>query len=173
MVDEAQRDGQGSLQRLFRSDRRAAMSLAAGEAFGLITKRFTPEDADAMLPRLRRDLSRIRELIQTARRMNREKELCKAVGYREDGSLIMSADYQSAQATIESAVREADSLIEAIHQDGMLIKDLERGLVDFPAIIHGRDVLLCWELGEPHVAYFHDYTTGYSGRQEIPTDWRL
>lgn len=126
-----------------------------------------------MLPRLNRDLSRIQELIQTARRMNREKELCKAVGYREDGALIMAADYQSAQSTIERTVREADALIEGIHKDGMLIKDLERGLVDFPAIIHGRDVLLCWELGEPSVSYFHDYTSGYSGRQKIPHDWRL
>lgn len=136
-------------------------------------KRFSPDEANAMLPRLTRELTRIRELIKTAREKNREKALCQAVGYRDDGTLIMLADYQAAQAALEEAVQEADMLIEAIHQDGMLIKDLERGLVDFPAVIHGQDVLLCWEMGESSVTHYHDYSSGYAGRKPIPPNWRL
>jgi len=124
-----------------------------------------------MIPRLRRDLERVRQLIRVAREKTREKEMIKAVGYRKDGSLIMHVDYVQAQAKLEEAVREINAIIDAIHGEGVQVKDLERGLVDFPAVIHGREVLLCWELGEPSVMYYHDLTAGYIGRKPIPEDW--
>src|SRR5690606_26777926 len=101
------------------------------------------DEATGMIPRLERDLARIKHLIRLAREKSREKEMIKAVGYREDGSLIMLADYREAQAILDDSVRELNSIIEEIHREGAQIKDLERGLVDFPAIIHGQDVLLC------------------------------
>lgn len=136
-------------------------------------RRFTPDEATAMIPRLERDFQRMHELIAIARKRHREKEMIKAVGYREDGSLIMLVDYQEAQEVLDRAVREIDRLIEGIHREGAQIKDLERGLVDFPAVIHGRTVLLCWELGEAQVEYYHDAASGYAGRRPIPPDWRL
>jgi hypothetical protein len=50
------------------------------------------------------------------------------------------------------------------------VKDLDRGLVDFPARHpeSGEDVLLCWELGEPEVAYWHDLESGFAGRKPLP-----
>lgn len=143
------------------------------EVSSRLMRRFTPEEATNMIPRLRRDLERVQHLIGFARAMNREKEMVKAVGYRDDGSLIMLADYQEAQSKLDESVRELNGIIEAIHSEGVQIKDLERGLVDFPAIIHGQDVLLCWELGEPAVMYYHDLSSGYMGRRPIPADWRL
>lgn len=136
-------------------------------------RRFSPDEATGMIPRLERDLARIKHLIRLAREKSREKEMIKAVGYREDGSLIMLADYREAQAILDDSVRELNSIIEEIHREGAQIKDLERGLVDFPAIIHGQDVLLCWELGESAVMYYHDHAVGYMGRKPIPDDWRL
>ena len=47
------------------------------------------------------------------------------------------------------------------------IKDIERGLLDFPAIIGGREVFLCWELGEDNIEFWHDLETGYGGRERI------
>lgn len=136
-------------------------------------KRFTPDEANRMLPQLTKDLERARELVREARAKVREKEMIKAVGYRDDGTLIMYADYQEAQTRLEEAVRKLNAIIEGIHREGVRIKDLERGLVDFPAIIHGQDVLLCWELGESAVLHFHDLESGYRGRKPIPKDWRL
>lgn len=136
-------------------------------------RRFTPDEANEMLPQLTEQMERIAELLRIAREKHREKEMIKAVGYRPDGTLIMLADYQEAERTLDQAVREIDGIIEAIHREGMLIKDLELGLVDFPAIIHGEDVLLCWKLGEERVEYYHDYASGYAGRRKLPSDWRL
>lgn len=126
-----------------------------------------------MLPQLTEQMERIGELLRIAREKHREKEMIKAVGYLPDGTLIMAADYQEAERILDEAIREVDGIIEAIHQQGMLIKDLELGLVDFPAVIHGEDVFLCWKLGEDRVEYFHDATSGYAGRRRLPSDWRL
>jgi hypothetical protein len=47
------------------------------------------------------------------------------------------------------------------------IKDLERGLLDFPAIIGGKEVFLCWEQDEEDIEYWHDLDAGYAGREHL------
>jgi hypothetical protein len=49
----------------------------------------------------------------------------------------------------------------------IFIKDLERGLVDFPAIIGGREVFLCWEQDEADIEFWHDLDAGYTGRERL------
>ena len=48
------------------------------------------------------------------------------------------------------------------------LKDLERGLIDFPAIIGGKEVFLCWEKDENDIEFWHDLETGYAGRERLP-----
>jgi hypothetical protein len=57
--------------------------------------------------------------------------------------------------------------LERINEWGILIKDLDMGLVDFPHMRNGREVYLCWRMGEPRVAYWHDVDSGYTGRQPL------
>jgi hypothetical protein len=47
------------------------------------------------------------------------------------------------------------------------IKDLDRGLVDFPAFVGGREVFLCWERGEEDIEFWHDLASGYAGRERL------
>ncbi len=49
----------------------------------------------------------------------------------------------------------------------IVLRDLERGLVDFPALRDGREIYLCWEEGEDEVAFWHDTDTGYGGREPL------
>jgi hypothetical protein len=49
----------------------------------------------------------------------------------------------------------------------VIVKDLDAGLVDFPSVRDGEDVLLCWQLGEDVVAFWHRYEDGYAGRRPI------
>jgi hypothetical protein len=53
---------------------------------------------------------------------------------------------------------------------GVLVKDLDRGLVDFPALREGEEVLLCWEVGEDEVAFWHGIEEGFAGRKPLPFD---
>ena len=62
-----------------------------------------------------------------------------------------------------------DELIHAIQDTGAIIKDINMGLLDFPAIKDGREVYLCWQHGEGDVAYWHEIADGFAGRQTIDT----
>jgi hypothetical protein len=53
---------------------------------------------------------------------------------------------------------------------GVLVKDLDRGLVDFPARHKGQEVLLCWQLGEDEIAHWHGVDEGFAGRKPLPLD---
>lgn len=61
------------------------------------------------------------------------------------------------------------SLIQEIHRHGCILKDVAQGLVDFPSLKDGREVYLCWMLGEESVEWWHERETGFAGRQPIET----
>lgn len=62
-----------------------------------------------------------------------------------------------------------DALIHMIQDAGAQIKDINIGLLDFPALKDGREVCLCWKHGEGDIAYWHEADAGYAGRQAIET----
>ena len=70
---------------------------------------------------------------------------------------------KSEQLAEQSIQEEIDKLAAW----NIVVKDLARGLVDFPALREGRTVFLCWELGEPEVGFWHETTTGYANRQPV------
>jgi hypothetical protein len=62
-----------------------------------------------------------------------------------------------------------DLLVHQILDTGVLIKDVNIGLLDFPALKDGREVYLCWQYGEGEIAFWHEIEAGYAGRQPIST----
>ena len=60
-----------------------------------------------------------------------------------------------------------DALVHRIQGTGALLKDINMGLLDFPALREGREVYLCWQYGESDIAYWHEVEAGYAGRQPI------
>lgn len=120
---------------------------------------FTEGEANALLRELLRD---IEDLMATRNRIveirpELESGLQKALG--NGGS----------QATGEllSLMRRVERSVERIQGTGVLVKDLDRGLLDFPAERDGRIIFLCWQYGEPTVAYWHDIDAGFAGRQPL------
>lgn len=70
----------------------------------------------------------------------------------------------------EAVARQADAIAECVRKLnalGVEIKDLDEGLIDFPARRDGEDILLCWRVGEPEVAYWHGPDEGFAGRKRI------
>ena len=120
---------------------------------------FTEGEANALLRELLRD---IEDLMATRNRIveirpELESGLQKALG--NGGS----------QATGEllSLMRRVKRSVERIQGTGVLVKDLDRGLLDFPAERDGRIIFLCWQYGEPTVAYWQDIDAGFAGRQPL------
>ena len=60
-----------------------------------------------------------------------------------------------------------DTLVHKVLATGVQVKDINIGLLDFPALRHGQEVLLCWKYGEGEIAFWHEMETGYAGRRPI------
>lgn len=73
---------------------------------------------------------------------------------------------QAASKLVEEFER-LDALVRQIQATGALFKDINLGLLDFPALKDGREVYLCWKYGENDIAYWHEIEAGYAGRQSI------
>jgi hypothetical protein len=67
----------------------------------------------------------------------------------------------------EATMDRLSELVDELHAVGVELKDFELGLVDFPAVFEGRDVLLCWKRGEPDIGHWHEIDAGLSGRQPV------
>ncbi len=62
-----------------------------------------------------------------------------------------------------------DRLIHEVQDAGAIFKDINLGLIDFPAVRQGSEVYLCWKYGEPDLMYWHEIDAGFAGRQPIET----
>jgi hypothetical protein len=122
-------------------------------------KHFTLEEARAWLPELRRRFGRIRSLY------------VELEGLREDYEralrLIRSNGHSPAASPFEERVSQLQALLQEIVQAGIEIKDVQRGLVDFPHMRDGEEVFLCWEMGEEDILYWHRLQDGYAGREPL------
>ena len=67
----------------------------------------------------------------------------------------------------QALAREIDGFQQELERLGILLKDRRLGLVDFPGEMNGRQILLCWRLGEPEVQFWHELDAGYAGRQPL------
>jgi len=77
------------------------------------------------------------------------------------------------RAAAEEVARELDGIadcVRRINEAGVQVKDLDEGLLDFPAQHGQEDVLLCWKVGEPEVAFWHGVEEGFAGRKPLPLD---
>jgi hypothetical protein len=129
------------------------------EGTGLVHERhFTRAEANALLPQLRAMLTRLREA---------KDELTDAEAHEALGEAAPSNGGGEEGKQVGVAFLEVRRLLETIEQSGIVLRDIDRGLVDFPALIDGREVYLCWELGEDDVDYWHDLETGFGGREPL------
>jgi hypothetical protein len=121
-------------------------------------RHFTREEASALLPRIKEMLRELRSSKDQLTDTEAHEALSEAApgnGGGEEGKQV------------GVAFLEVRRLLGAIEESGIVLRDIDRGLVDFPAVIDGREVYLCWELGEDDVAYWHDLDSGYRGREPL------
>jgi hypothetical protein len=81
-----------------------------------------------------------------------------------NGHATMSANLEQQIKRLIDAIQEK---INQITRLGIELKDIDRGLVDFPSLREGRVVYLCWLVSEPTVSYWHEVEAGFRGRQPL------
>ncbi|HEY7562393.1 MAG TPA: DUF2203 domain-containing protein [Gaiellaceae bacterium] len=130
---------------------------------------FTPEEANRELAVLRPLVERLVEERRALASLMEELEQERAVVAGNGGSLEPGR-LPGLQDAASGAAAGLTKLMEEIDGLGVQVKDLDRGLMDFPARHPetGEPVLLCWELGEAAVAYWHGLEEGFAGRKPLP-----
>ncbi len=128
---------------------------------------FTLAEAEALLPRITPLLEEIQRL--RAEYVAGEEQLEALQEKLQGNGHVSQPQAQQARVAMARAVQEIERAVAAINELGVLVKDLETGLVDFPAERQGREVYLCWRLGEPGIGWWHPTDTGFAGRQSIDT----
>ena len=79
----------------------------------------------------------------------------------------LEADVAGARIAIQKAAMEIKGIIDRVRGMGIEVKDLDMGLVDFPSQMEGREVYLCWKLGEERITWWHELDAGYASRQPL------
>jgi hypothetical protein len=121
-------------------------------------KHYTVEEARQLLPHVTKWLERLSKLRAQIARCETLLQGLLSPGSDLGGELV--------NEWVRGLVSFQETLLEFYSRE-IQLKDLDRGLVDFPAIIGDREVFLCWEKGEPDIEFWHDLDTGYAGREPI------
>ena len=121
-------------------------------------KHYTREEAQSLVPQLRAwlaDLNRLRGEVER---------------YDQRLSGLNTEGQDTGGDTVNHWIRALAGMQEVLaefQRREIFLKDLARGLVDFPALIGGREVFLCWEADEDQIEFWHDLETGYGGREKL------
>ncbi len=120
------------------------------------TKYFTPAEARKTLPLVR---NIVRDILQTTREMRLIAD--------EIGGIVEDDE------RIKKLAADVTGFLEELEEIGCYYKDtnFQIGLVDFPAMINGEEVFLCWRSDESDILYYHEINTGYAGRKLIPPQY--
>lgn len=128
---------------------------------------FTPAEANEALATVRP----LAEKLVDHRRALREAQERRAELTRCIAGNGGALDARRVGTLAERVNREAEAVARSVTQIqelGILVKDLDRGLIDFPALRGDEEVLLCWEVGEDEVGYWHGLEEGFAGRRPLP-----
>ncbi|MBV9280408.1 MAG: DUF2203 domain-containing protein [Chloroflexi bacterium] len=126
---------------------------------------FTIDEANALIPTLTAVLEDLRAVNERRERAVAEVESFERRAIQNghgEGSEVLSPDNDL--RTIHGELRERLLYLQGL---GIHLKDIEHGIVDFPARMFGRDVYLCWRLGEQRIGFWHDIDAGYTGRRPL------
>jgi hypothetical protein len=131
---------------------------------------FTPEEANELLPQVRVAAETLvehrRALVEA--RAKRAELATRIAGNGGDFDPQEPRELEGELEREAEAVARAVSLLEEL---GVQVKDLDRGLVDFPALrSNGEEVLLCWQVGEDEIGFWHGLEEGFAGRKPLPLD---
>ncbi len=127
---------------------------------------FTIEEANAAVDDLR---PVVEQMVEHRRRFlaaqDRRGGLTEQAG--SNGGDLTPTDFVEVEEELELQASALAACIERIQSAGAQVKDLDQGLLDFPALRDGEEILLCWRLGEDEIEYFHGTDEGFAGRKPL------
>jgi hypothetical protein len=132
---------------------------------------FDLDDANAALPELRTILTTLRDertqLIALRDEFARETTPERAGGAVDGGDPAVDEERRRLRLRMQGVIDQMQAGVARIDELGVTLREIETGLIDFPALVTGRQVWLCWRLGEGDVEWWHELSDGFGGRQPL------
>jgi hypothetical protein len=132
-----------------------------------LSKTFTLSEAQTLLPVVEALLRKARTAGARADLLGREMHELSQRIFLSGGMHVNVSQAARRRAEREKALRESSDTLAEIDEIGVQVKDLEQGLLDFPCVMDGRTVLLCWKLGEKEIGFWHAPEDGFAGRKPL------
>jgi len=135
--------------------------------FLMAQKHFSLQEAQVLLPVLRSLLKQAidgKKLIETID--SEFQELAQRI-FLSGGLLVEIGKAATRRAERDKTVQRIKDVVAEIDATGVQVKDLDMGLLDFPCLVEGRTILLCWKMGEEKITHWHGVDEGYAGRKPV------
>jgi len=144
----------------------------------LMTRFYDIDAANTLLPELdgivsvlgeqRAELVRLRDEVLAADSAGGEGAPTTVRGAAGSSDLPpISSELRLTRLRMQGLIDQMAAGVARIDAFGLTLRDIERGLVDFPALVAGRQVWLCWQLGETSIGWWHGLDTGFDGRRQL------
>jgi len=121
---------------------------------------FTPQEASKLLPDIKPKVKELIECKKVVAKLHQEIEKYSLFGFK-------TAEVAEKAARLDALVEDMTRKVAELEDLGVEVKDLDYGLVDFPAEKYGESVMLCWRYGEADVSFWHKPEEGYGGRKPL------
>ena len=136
-----------------------------------MSKTFTLAEAQTLLPVLEALLQRARGVALKAAEIELEMQRLSHRIFLSGGMHVDVVATARRRAERDKAAQETKDTLTEIEEIGVQVQDLQEGLLDFPCLVEGKVVMLCWRMGESAITHWHGADEGVEGRQ--PLDWRF
>ena len=132
-----------------------------------MSKTFTLAEAQTLLPVLESLVRKAQSAGSRAAALEVEMQQLSQRIFLSGGMHVNIAAAARRRAEREKALQDVKDSLAEIDAIGVQVKDLEQGLLDFPSLVDGRTILLCWKLGEKEIAFWHSPEDGFAGRKPL------
>jgi hypothetical protein len=151
---------------------------ATARYHALVTRFYTIDDAERRLPEVRDVLTRLRDQREALVELrDRAVERLAVVGAQggmgsidrglDETAVANDAELRRLRLRMQGVIDQMQAAVAELDDWDVVLRDIPTGLVDFPALVSGRQVWLCWRLGEEHVTWWHELEAGAAGRQPL------
>jgi hypothetical protein len=127
---------------------------------------FTLSEANALIPLVTADIEKLQGIKRQFREKYEELQQLKAY-FRKYEPPLGTDPFFTLECEMDFLQVEGNAILQSFELKGVQLKDIDSGLVDFPALLDGRQILLCWRQGEQSITHYHGLDEGFAGRRKL------
>ena len=128
---------------------------------------FTLDEANRLIPWLERTFQGAMEAHGRLQELRQRLNEIQRARLRRNGTFDRQDELNTTQSRVQEIEAEINEILREISAEGIIVRDVARGLVDFPSVRDGREVYLCWVRGEDTIGFWHDTNRGFDHRQPL------